>query len=65
DARAVETNIVVFRVPDALAFCATLLEHGVRMGALDAHTVRAVTHLDVDGAGIEAALAASRTALAN
>jgi threonine aldolase len=64
DAGAVETNIVVFQVPDAPGFCAGLLEHGVRMGALDDHTVRAVTHLDVDGDGIEAALAAARTVLA-
>ena len=33
------------------------------MGALDARTVRAVTHLDVDGAGIDAALAAARAVL--
>ncbi len=65
DAGAVETNIVVFQVPDAPGFCAGLLEHGVRMGALDDHTVRAVTHLDVDGEGIDAALAAARTALAD
>ncbi len=37
---------------------------GVRMGALDARTVRAVTHLDVDRAGIEQAVAAVRAALA-
>ena len=60
DAEAVATNIVVFRVPDAHGFCAGLLERGVRMGPLDAHTVRAVTHLDVDAAGIDAALAAAR-----
>jgi threonine aldolase len=60
DAGAVATNIVVFRVPDARGFCAGLLERGVRMGPLDDRTVRAVTHLDVDAAGIEAAVAAAR-----
>ena len=64
DPGAVETNIVVFRVPDAPGLCAALLEHGVRMGALDARTVRAVTHLDVDAAGIDAALTAARAVLA-
>jgi threonine aldolase len=64
DAGAVATNIVVFRVPDAPAFCERVLAEGVRMGALDDHTARAVTHLDVDAAGIDAALAAARAALA-
>ena len=64
DAGAVQTNIVVFRVPDAPALCERLLAAGVRMGALDGRTVRAVTHLDVDAAGVDAALAAVRDALA-
>jgi len=34
------------------------------MGALDDQTVRAVTHLDVDAAGIDAAIAAATRALA-
>jgi threonine aldolase len=63
DPGAVDTNIVVFRVPDAAGFCAGLLEHGVRMGALDDHTVRAVTHLDVDAAGVDAALRAAAAVL--
>jgi hypothetical protein len=33
------------------------------MGALDARRVRAVTHLDVDDAGIERALAAAADAV--
>jgi threonine aldolase len=37
-----------------------LLAHGIRMGALGPHTIRAVTHLDVDAAGIERALAVAR-----
>jgi threonine aldolase len=60
DPGAVPTNIVVFRVPDARGFCAGLLQHDVRMGPLDDRTVRAVTHLDVDEAGIDAAVAAAR-----
>jgi threonine aldolase len=63
DPGAVETNIVVFRVPDARGLCARLEAAGVRMGALDDRTVRAVTHLDVDAAGVDAALAAAREAL--
>ena len=64
DPAGVETNILVFGVPDAARFCARLEEHGVRMGPLDARTVRAVTHLDVDAAGIERALAAAFDAAA-
>jgi threonine aldolase len=63
DPAAVETNIVVFAVSDAPAFCARLAEHGVLMGALDARRVRAVTHLDVDDAGIDAALEAVHAAV--
>ena len=63
DLATVETNIVVFTVPDAQAFCASLEAADVRMGALDARRVRAVTHLDVDDDGIEQALAAARLAL--
>jgi len=59
DPATVETNIVVFAVADAVAFCAALEADGVRMGALDARRVRAVTHLDVDDAGIDQALAAA------
>jgi threonine aldolase len=63
DPALVETNIVVFRVPDAAGFCAALERAGVSMYAIDAGTVRAVTHLDVDRAGIEAAVRAARDAL--
>src|SRR5919199_179999 len=48
DAATVETNIVIFAVPDAPAFCAALARADVMMLALDARRVRAVTHLDVD-----------------
>ena len=64
DPTGAETNIVVFGVPDAARFCARLEEHDVRMGPLDGRTVRAVTHLDVDAAGIERALAAAVDAAA-
>jgi threonine aldolase len=64
DPAQVETNIVIFGVPDPPAFTAALKRHGVGMSPVDAYRVRAVTHLDVDRAGIDRALAAARTALA-
>ncbi|MEA2272843.1 MAG: threonine aldolase [Solirubrobacteraceae bacterium] len=64
DLSHVETNILIFGVPDAPAFCAALEEDGVTMIPLDATRVRAVTHLDVDRTGIEHALEAARRALA-
>ena len=64
DTAAVETNLVFFDVVapawNAQSLCAALLQHGVRMGAM-AGRMRAVTHLDVDSAGIDAALSALRT----
>jgi threonine aldolase len=63
DPTAVQTNIVVFRVPDAEGLCEALLRAGVKMSALDATRVRAVTHLDVDRADIETAIAATAAAL--
>ena len=63
DLDRVETNILIFGVPDAPAFCAALEKDGVTMIPLDARRVRAVTHLDVDRAGIEEAIAAARRAL--
>jgi threonine aldolase len=63
DPSSVETNILVFAVPDAPAFCAALARAGVTMGALDGRRVRAVTHLDVDDAGIDRALEAAGEAL--
>ena len=64
DPSVVETNIVVFEVPAAAAFCAALDREGVKMYAIGPQRVRAVTHLDVDRAGIERAITAARTALA-
>jgi threonine aldolase len=63
DPALAETNIVIFRVSDAVDFCSRLEGQGVRMGALDEHSVRAVTHLDVDDAGIDRALEAARSAV--
>jgi threonine aldolase len=63
DPATVETNILVFAVPDAPAFCAVLEEAGVMMIPLDARRVRAVTHLDVDDDGIDQALQAAERAL--
>jgi hypothetical protein len=50
---------------DAAAFCAALAARGVRMFALGPRRVRAVTHLDVDAAGIDLALRAMRDVLAS
>jgi threonine aldolase len=63
DAATVETNIVIFGVPDAPAFCAALEREGVGMLPVGPDRVRAVTHLDVDDAGIERALEAAEGAL--
>ena len=49
-------------IDDPAALCAELEREGVQMGAVGPRTVRAVTHLDVDRADIDTALAAvSRT----
>jgi threonine aldolase len=63
--REVETNLVYFDLDpagrhDGASFCKALLAHGVRMVALGPHRVRAVTHLDVSAADVEAAIAAVR-----
>jgi threonine aldolase len=63
DPATVETNIVIFAVPDAPAFCAALAERDVSMSHFGPTRVRAVTHLDVDDAGIDRALAAAAQAL--
>ena len=63
DHATVETNIVVFAVPDAFELVGRLHERGIEVGPLDGRRVRAVTHLDVDRGGIERALAAVSEAL--
>jgi threonine aldolase len=54
DLETVQSNIVIFRVPEPLPDAATVVrraqEHGVLVSAFAARTVRAVTHLNVDGA---------------
>jgi threonine aldolase len=62
DPATVETNIVIFDVPDAQALHDKLAANGVEMSLLEGR-VRAVTHLDVDRAGVEKALAAVKDAL--
>jgi len=59
DPETVETNIVcspLETLPDKIA--ARLEEHGVRCGAIDAGTIRFVTHKDVDDEGIDRTIAA-------
>ncbi len=65
DPASVETNIVFFETTgDAAGIVERLLARGIRMGALGPHTIRAVTHLDVDAGGIERALDVAREVLA-
>ncbi len=61
--RAPETNMVFFQVPDAASFAARARERGVLIGAIDARSLRAVTHLDVSEADVEEALARLRGAI--
>jgi len=63
DPAAVDTNIVIFAVPDAAAFCGALAAEDVAMSQFGPRRVRAVTHLDVDDEGIDRALAAAARAL--
>ncbi|MBS1883164.1 MAG: threonine aldolase family protein [Actinobacteria bacterium] len=62
DPATVETNIVIFDVADAAALHDKLLAAGVDSSLLEGR-IRMVTHLDVDRAGIETALAAVKGAL--
>jgi threonine aldolase len=59
---ACPTNCVVFRVEHPAALLATLADAGVLAGTIAPATVRLMTHLDVDDAGVERVLAALRTA---
>jgi threonine aldolase len=63
DLGAVETNIVICRVPDAPRLATALERRGVLVGALDARRLRIVTHLDVDRPGVERAIDALRSEL--
>jgi threonine aldolase len=64
DPASVETNIVIFDVPEAPGLSRRLAERGVDISPLGPRRMRAVTHLDVDRAGIESALDAFRGLLA-
>jgi threonine aldolase len=63
DPAKVETNIVVFETSDSAWLVAQLADHGILVGALSPHVVRAVTHLDVDSAAIERTVDAFRAVL--
>jgi threonine aldolase len=63
DASKVETNIVIFDVDDAPSRWAELAEAGVEVTPVGPTRLRAVTHLDVDRAGIDEALEAFRRVL--
>jgi threonine aldolase len=60
DMAKVQTNIVIFNVQgtgrSAADICAGLGNRGVLAGPTDSHSIRMVTHCDVDRAAIERAL---------
>jgi threonine aldolase len=68
DPERVETNIVLMELPptgpDCLAVVGAAAERGVLLSPFGPRTVRAVTHLDVDDAGIERAAAVIRAIMA-
>jgi threonine aldolase len=57
DPSGVDTNIVVLDVASAAAVSAKAAEQGVLVSALGPRFLRLVTHLDVDDAGLERAIA--------
>jgi threonine aldolase len=63
DPATVESNIVIFGVPDPDGFVAALAQAGVEVSRVGPALIRMVTHLDVDRAGCERALDAAREAL--
>ncbi len=65
DPDSVETNIVIVQLGDldSVTVSGKLLEQGVRINPTGPHWMRAVTHLDVDAAGIDRAIEAFRSAL--
>jgi threonine aldolase len=70
DQRAVETNIVIFDVAGtgltATAIAdRTLAEHGVRLCPLSRTVIRAVTHLGVDRADVDASVEALKSVMAD
>ena len=70
DLDSVQSNIVYFRVGEAdersaKEISAALAERHVSIGALGPRLLRAVTHLDVDAAGVDSALAVLREVMAD
>ena len=63
DPATVQTNIVIFTVPDPDGFVDALAGAGVEVSRVGPTKIRMVTHLDVDRAGCEQALTAARAAL--
>jgi threonine aldolase len=63
DPSKVETNIVIFEVDDPAGVVAALLVEGVEVTQMGPGRIRAVTHMDVDRAGVERALVALRKVL--
>ena len=61
--REPETNIVLFRVSDAAGFLRRARERELLFGAIDAQTIRAVTHLDVSASDVASALERMEEAL--
>jgi threonine aldolase len=56
-----ETNIVIFSAPEG--FVERMARHAVELSGTPDGRVRAVTHLDVDGDAIDAALLAAKDSL--
>ena len=70
DPRTVDTNIVIFDVAGTSQSATAIVErilvqHGIRLDSLSPSVIRAVTHLGVDRAGIDAAIEALTSVLAN
>jgi threonine aldolase len=63
EVRPVESNILIAEVEDAPTLVGRLAEAGVQVTPIGPGTIRCVTHLDVDRAGIERALEAFGEAL--
>ena len=63
DPASVETNIVIFDVPDAPTFVARLKERAVLAAGISKTAVRLVTHLDVDDEDIDRAIGAIESAV--
>jgi len=62
--RQPETNIVVFQADNVAELYSEAREQGVQLSLMDAHTLRAVTHMNVSDEEIDSALGILRTALA-